>query len=120
MLGYSQMLFYASLFLFCVVFSAIVLWLYRSMAEVGKAVYRAFLPSSKDKVTREVRQESLNTPLSGTAAPWGWSRNSSARRAAPKRSPVTKSVFEGGEYNVTRKPTVKKVKSGKNSKPWGW
>jgi len=180
------MLFYVSLFLFCVVFSAIVLWLYRSMAEVGKAVYRSFLSSSRGKVAREEHQEGFNSPLAASPTPRGWSGNSHPRRTSPTRQPVAKfavsapwgwpgnssnteertrrvsddvalsanasrtsfvssgrstrntakedkpvvgwpyrderSIFEGGQYNVTRKPKTKKIRmsKNKNSKPWGW
>jgi hypothetical protein len=84
------MLFYASLFLFCFAFSAIVLWLYRSMAEIGKAAYRAFLPSSKERQHRPAKAVVLKQTLHDTATPWGWGSDNGPRRAVPVRVPAAK------------------------------
>jgi hypothetical protein len=97
------MLFYASLFLFCVVVASIVVWLYRSVEDVAKQAYRAFLPSSKQnqmrRKTRKRQQVHLNPALESAASPWGWGNEGGPRRAVPvKRA-------------VPAKP---------DTTPWGW
>jgi hypothetical protein len=91
------MLFYVSLILFSIAVSAIVLWFYRSLFEIGKATYQAIFPSAK-KQYREERLESLNPSLNSAATPWGWSGGGS-RRAIPVAPTVTRKAATA---------------------PWGW
>ncbi|MDX1460882.1 MAG: hypothetical protein R3348_07480 [Xanthomonadales bacterium] len=77
------MIFYVALLLVCVAVSFVLVWLYRSLSEVGKAAYRALLPSRKDNRRREdnlVRHVSLNA----TPSPWGWSKGDSHHHAIPE------------------------------------
>ncbi len=144
------MLFYASLLIFCIVVSAIGLWLYRSVGDVAKAAYIAFLPSSRN--TRHARRGgarnknaqaqhvSLNCNLSTTGTPWGWSNDQGPRRAIPEKSFVSTPEAAGNgekpvvgwpyreeqfaiadrENKVTRKRKIRKTNIGGKSKPWGW
>lgn len=74
------MLFYASLFLFCVVVSAISLWMFRSLNAVGKAVYRAILPSSKNYQHLHGNEHESAPTTNSTRVPWGWSGSGGDRR----------------------------------------
>lgn len=142
------MLFYVSLFIACVISAIVVLYIYNALAEVGKAIYGAILPSSKNNVTRHRRNVRFNSAISDTPTPWGWNGNDQEVRehgSKPatangasvldgflnKQSNDTSSVgwphredkveFAGKSYKVTRKTASKKSRPGTNSKqPWGW
>ena len=142
------MLFYVSLFIACVISTLVVLYIYNALVEVGKAIYGAFLPSSKNNVTRHRRNVRFNSAISDTPTPWGWNGNGQEARehgSKPattngasvldgflnKHSNDTSSVgwpyredkveFVGKSYKVTRKTASKKSRPGTNSKqPWGW
>lgn len=92
------MLFYASLFLFCIAVSVIALWFYRFLYDIGKAAYRAILPRAR-KAYKEEKVVSLSSDLAASVTPWGWSSDQGSRRAIPVASPVVKQAA----------PT-----------PWGW
>lgn len=85
------MLFYASLFVVCIITACILLWMFRSLREVGTAVYRAFLPSHKGNV-KAARLTHLSSHLDSTPTPWGWDSSSSRVKAKPHRvaQPVSK------------------------------
>lgn len=93
------MVFYVSLLLSCIAVSVVIVWLYRSFAAVGKAVYRAFLPSSK---SNRARNEQLvkHVSLASTPSPWGWDSTHTHHH----RSPIEKHV------KAVREPVA----------PWGW
>ena len=76
------MLFYASLFLFCIAVSAIALWIYRSVYETGKAAYRAIFPSHR-KQYKEAKPADMHATVNDTPTPWGWSSDRGPRRAIP-------------------------------------
>lgn len=142
------MLFYVSLFIACVISALVVLYIYNALADAGKAVYRALLPSSKNNVTRHRRNVRFNSAISDTPTPWGWSGNDHETRehgSKPatangtsvldgflnKQSNETSSVgwpyreekveLAGTAYKVTRKTASKKSRPGTNNKqPWGW
>lgn len=57
------MFFYISLFIAGVIIAFVVLYVYRSLWEVGQTIYRAFLP--------------LATAIKDTPAPWGWDGHAS-------------------------------------------
>lgn len=96
------MLFYVALAIACFITATVCLWLFRSMVEVGKSAYRAFLPSGRSQ-ERQVRLANLNSNLAATPAPWGWN-GSSSRRSASVRTPVRKKVHSTSKEKV----------------PWGW
>jgi len=95
------MLFYVSLFLFCVVLAGISLWMVRSLRAVGKAVYRAFLPSSKGKV-RELKQPDQFS-INEARVPWGWSGRHAQRQV----------------YAYEPDPELERTEYS-GPAPWGW
>lgn len=69
------MFFYASLFVAAFITATIVLWLYRALVGVGKAVYQAMLPSYKTDVhdaTAHLEDERQALTVNDTLTPWGW------------------------------------------------
>jgi len=77
------MFFYTSLFVASLIVALVVLWLYHALADVGKAVYRAILPSSKDNPADHLNRESvLRTTINDTPTPWGWGEHAKPSQAA--------------------------------------
>jgi hypothetical protein len=142
------MLFYVSLFIACVISALVVLYIYNAIADAGKAVYRALLPSSKNNVSRHRRNVRFNSAISDTPTPWGWNGNEHEARQHGTKPATTngtaglhgflnkqsneslsvgwpyredKVELAGKAYKVTRKTASKKLSPGTNSKqPWGW
>lgn len=142
------MFFYVSLFVACVVSALVVVYMYNAFADVGRAVYRAFLPSSKNNSTRHLRDVRFGSKINDTPTPWGWkggehdTHASSIKRAAPASAsglnafinthghesksvgwPYREDKVEtaGKAYKVTRKTTGQKSRPrGGNKQPWGW
>jgi len=81
------MLFYIGLFIACVVVSLGFLFLYRSLAELGRIIYHAFLPTGRDNRTPPAEEHARNVTSTAneTPAPWGWYGRTAARKAARKR-----------------------------------
>lgn len=76
------MLFYIALFIICVIIAVGFLFLYRSLEDVGKVIYRAFLPTGKAKRAPPPRQKNLTTTVNDTPTPWGWYSKAAAGKAA--------------------------------------
>ena len=142
------MFFYVSLFVACVILAFLALYLYNALADVGKVIYKAFLPSSKGSPTSHLGKVRSRSSINDTQTPWGWkggdneTRAHRTKTAAPdgasgldgfldKHTNETSSVgwpyreektgFAGKTYKVTRKTASKKSRPGSNSKqPWGW
>lgn len=76
------MFFYTSLFVASVIVALVVVWLFNAIMDVGKQVYRAMLPSSKDNLTSHVHDVPLNTTINDTPTPWGWKSHETPRNAA--------------------------------------
>lgn len=77
------MFFYTSLFVASLIVALILLWLYHAIADVGKAVYRAILPSSKNKPTDHLDSSVvLRTTINEVPTPWGWGEHSKPSQAA--------------------------------------
>jgi len=93
------MFFYTSLFIACLIIALVILYLYNSVAEVGRTIYRAFLPSGRTKFSAQPQDRNSATTINDTLTPWGWNGRSDRgiREAKPKR---------------TNFKTI--------SKPWGW
>lgn len=92
------MFFYTSLFVASLIVALIILWLYHAISDVGKAVYRAILPSSKGNPADHLKSETvLRTTINDTPTPWGWGDHTKPSQAAR---------------------TAKIVPS--DSVPWGW
>ena len=91
------MFFYTALFIASVITAFVVLYLYNALKEVGTAVYRAFLPSSKDNLARHIDDTPYHATINDTPTPWGWDE-----QAAPEKR-------------------VKAVPASPNDDtPWGW
>ena len=114
------MLFYASLFVFCLVLSAVVLWLYRSLTDVTNTVYRSILPSSKENVRH---QERVNPGHSRdpSKTPRGWLGNQghAAVRANPAVDKWTKKSERVGIAKFIRDNSPEPDISGKKQAV-GW
>jgi hypothetical protein len=77
------MFFYTSLFIASLIVALVVLWLYHALADVGKAVYRAILPSSKGNSTDHLTSEAYRrTTINDTPTPWGWGEHAKPSQAA--------------------------------------
>lgn len=76
------MFFYTSLFIASVIVALIILYLYNALMEVGKAVYRAILPSSKDNLTKHIDETRYNSTINDTPTPWGWQPHATPASAA--------------------------------------
>ena len=91
------MFFYTALFIASVITALIILYLYNALMDVGKAVYRAILPSSKDNLARHIDDTPYHVTINDTPTPWGWDS-----QAAPANR-------------------VKTVPASPNDNtPWGW
>jgi len=91
------MFFYTSLFIASVVAALVILYLYNAIADAGRAVYRAMLPSSKERLARQIDVPKYSTSINDTPTPWGWGNHATPEKAAqthPASSP--------------------------NGTPWGW
>lgn len=70
------MFFYTFLLIGCVIAALVILQLYNAVVSVGKTVYTAILPSSKDGITNHVEEVIINTTINETRTPWGWKDHS--------------------------------------------
>jgi len=139
------MFFYVSLFVACVISALLVLYIYNALADAGKAVYKAILPSKKSNVTSHVRNVRFNSKVNEAQTPWGWKGNDHVTR-----EPVTKGAgatgldafvnrhdndsasvgwpyreekneFAGKAYKVSRRTASKKSRlQTSGNQPWGW
>jgi hypothetical protein len=66
------MFFYTGLIVASVIVALVILWLYNAIADAGKVVYRAMLPSSKSNATKQPLRQRLATTINDTPTPWGW------------------------------------------------
>lgn len=66
------MFFYALLFLASVAAALVILHVYGMIASIGKTVYTAILPSTKDGSNNHLEGVPLNTTINKTRTPWGW------------------------------------------------
>lgn len=78
------MFFYTALFVASVITALIVLYLYNALMDVGKAVYKAMLPSSKDNLSRHIDDTPYHATINDTPTPWGWDAN--AGRGNPAKA----------------------------------
>lgn len=142
------MLFYVSLFVACVISALLVLYLYNVLADAGKAVYKAFLPSKRNNLTSHVGNVRFHSKVNDTPTPWGWKGNDHAGRKpvakgaemdgatgldafVNKHSNESSSVgwpyreekneFAGKSYKVSRRKSPKKNRlQTSGDQPWGW
>ena len=66
------MFFYTSIFIASFIVAMVILWIYKSLANVGKQLYRALLPSAKDDPSSKLEPKILPTTINETRTPWGW------------------------------------------------
>lgn len=97
------MFFYTSLFVASLIVALVILWLYNALMDVGRVVYRAMLPSSKNNITGHVRDYVLPSTGNGTPTPWGWQS-----KAAPAQLAKTQAATPGESRPATERA------------PWGW
>jgi hypothetical protein len=125
------MLFYSALFVASIVVAVVILWIFQSLSSVGKAVYQAFLPSSKGNLGPAAHLDSqrLTTTINDVPMPWGWKGGSNpsqvarATAASPgvpapwgwsgeknKARELKRNNAPGNPYSTTRKATNKQEK----------
>jgi len=76
------MFFYTFLFIASVIVALVILRLYNAIVGVGRDVYEAILPSSKDSPTDHLEGVKLNTTINDTPTPWGWKSHSTPSNLA--------------------------------------
>jgi hypothetical protein len=136
------MFFYALLFLASVVVALVILRMYNLIVSIGKTVYTAFLPSTKNGITNHLEGVPLTTTINETRTPWGWKDHSTpstlarthpatAEKQAPwgwpgntkeirGHKPVNQSS-DGADLNSYLKHQRAKTQSGAEKKPTvGW
>ena len=79
------MLFYASLFVFCLVLSAVVLWLSRSLSKFAGTIYRSIRPGTNENSRQQERVNS-GYPQNPTTVTGGWS--DSPKRTGTRANPA--------------------------------
>ena len=147
-MGGIAMFFYVSLFIACVISALLVLYIYHALADVGKAVYRNFLPGQKDNLASHIEDVRFHSKINDTPTPWGWKGNDHGTRElgakgvalngaagldafVNKHSKESVSVgwpyreekteLAGTAYKVTRGTASKKSRmSTTGNQPWGW
>jgi hypothetical protein len=110
------MFFYTMLFLASVVVALVVLWLYNSIVSIGKTVYTAILPSTKDDITDHLEGVQLNTTINKTRTPWGW-KDSSTPAALARTHPAevdkqTPWGWPGNEKEIREHKSVNQSSDG--------
>jgi hypothetical protein len=75
------MFFYTTLFIASVIIAFVILYLYRSLWEVGSAIYKVFLPSAKTNRPRQAEDEKPGTSINRTPTPWGWNGHATPENA---------------------------------------
>ena len=76
------MFFYATIFVASLIVALVILWLGHAIADAGKVVYQAMLPSSKGGPTDHLAKEILRTTINDVPTPWGWGDKAQPRQAA--------------------------------------
>lgn len=78
------MFFYTALFIASIIMAVVILWVCQALSSVGKAVYQAFLPSSKGNLgpTGHLNSQRLTTTINDVPMPWGWKGDSSPSQVA--------------------------------------
>ena len=138
------MLFYTSVFLISMVFSFIVIWMFRTIVGATKVVWFAMLPGARDTLNSHTEKKN------DSRIPWGWlgrEKSSAVARAHPA-APVadvpwgwpgngakvrrqSRPVASGGDLDsylrgqIVEQATASKtarVKAGRLNiaAPWGW
>ena len=97
------MLFYTSLFVASFIIAMVVLWLYKSLVGIGKAIYQAILPSSKGNITAHVQEPALAMTVNNARTPWGWSGHTPPATVARTNAALPEEKARDAQ-----------------SVPWGW
>ena len=136
------MLFYVSLTIACIIAALLILYLYNALADAGKEVYKALLPSSKNHRASRPLNAKLNSNGNSATTPWGWKGNDSGVREHGSNSATgldailnnnasesasvgwpyreEKTELAGRANKVSRKAGSAKTGRRSGGKPWGW
>jgi len=72
----------------CVIAALGFLFLYRSLGDIGKIFFSAFLPTTgKKKVSRPQRVRTLAKSVNDTPTPWGWDSKATKANKATRSRP---------------------------------
>ena len=102
------MLLYAAIFLSSLIVAAVVVWLWRAIANAGKAFYQSILPSHRETtdLTRHLDTQRLTSTINDVPTPWGWKGDANPAQVARSRTPAPAGL-------------AVPVGSGVPA-PWGW
>ena len=122
------MFFYTSLFIVSLITALIFLYLYNTVAGVGKAFYQAPLPSAKsNRTNRSGKTRRFRSTVNDAPTPWGWMGNESEIREQGPKSVKQEAAAGFDSYlnkNIrshgARKTSPKKANLNSKRKPWGW
>ncbi len=76
------MLFYSLLFVGSVIAAILVLYLYNAVVRIGKSIYKARLPDSKENLTSHLDGARYSTAVNDAKTPWGWESHTSPQTTA--------------------------------------
>jgi hypothetical protein len=77
------MFFYTALIVASVIVALIILWLFNAIADAGKVVYSAILPSSKTNANQHLdKAVHVASTINSTRTPWGWKSGATPAREA--------------------------------------
>ena len=76
------MLFYTSLFVASALVALVIFYVFSALRDVGRLVFKAFLPSSKNELSEVASDETRFTTVNETLTPWGWSNDAPRGKAA--------------------------------------
>ena len=110
------MFFYALLFLASIAAALVILHLYNSIASIGRTVYTAILPSTKDGRNDHLEGVPLNTTINKTLTPWGWKEHSTpaalARTHPAEADTQTPWGWPGNEKEIRERKPVDQSSDG--------
>ena len=119
------MFFYTALFVASVIAAIVILYLYNALKDVGTAVYRSFLPSSKENLARRINDTPYHATINDTPTPWGWDGQTAAAEKNPLKTVVPASPnddtpwgWKGNDQGIRehgRKGTVRNAASGRDA-----
>lgn len=141
------MFFYTSLFVACAIAALLAIYLYKAITNVGKALYKGLLPSTKTTAADHLSRTRYYSTKNSAPAPWGWKGgNNTIREHGPKAAVTTgfsgfdafvndhskqftsagwlnreeKTEIAGSSYKVSRKAGTARTSRKSGRKPWGW
>lgn len=84
------MFFYTSLFIASLIVAIVIIHVWRAIANAGKAVYQAILPSAKENnnLTSHLDTQRLTTTINPVPTPWGWKGGANPSQVARSTTPA--------------------------------